>query len=150
MLKTGLTRWSLAAIAAVGLFAGVAWALETQAVSIPAGSSFQLTAVLVPGDQGADVCAGPSDFEDNDVRLSIKFTPWGVVANGVCYGPFDPCASHTVVAKGYKVGGQWFCDISVVDDCTGMEIAHQCGHGMTGRPEEARATGQSVTSLTAE
>ena len=119
MERAKTTGWALAALAAVTLTCGVAWAAQSQTTSIPAGGSFTVTAVVVPGECGAEVCGTSGGLWDEDVRFSARLDAGGVVINGALAGACSTGTPHRVTVTGYKVAGIWYCDTTVVNEAIG-------------------------------
>ena len=135
----------------IAIAAGLAWAAETQSVSTPAGDSFTVTAVIVPGTAGAEVYGNDAEMEDDTVIFSVGFgDDLQVDVNGTAFGGFDPVVQHTVTVSCRRVGGVWIADTTVVNDQTTQIVAQQVGYVMLDRPDEAVATAADVVSLEAE
>jgi hypothetical protein len=138
----------LVTMAAVALAGGAAWAMQAGQVSIPAGPSFVVTAAVVPGEGGAEVC-GTDPVWDDDIRFRTGFGPEGVSVNGMLVGPCCPTSSYRVTVVGYKIGCTWYCDTTVVNEETGCSIT-QTGHAMGGQAGVATAKAETVTCLQAD
>jgi hypothetical protein len=135
----------LVTMAAVALAGRAAWAMQAEKVSIPAGPSFTVTAVVIPGESGAEVC-GTDHVWDDDIRFRTGLGADGVSVNGVLMAPCSPCSSYRVTVVGYKIGCTWYCDTTVVNEDTGCTIA-QTGHVMGGQASAAMATAETVSCL---
>ena len=147
MSKNGLiTSTVIALLVAVG----TAWA-ASQSVAIPAGNSFEVTAVIVPGTNGAEVFGIIGEIIDDQIDLSVGVdTAGGLTINGMPMGTVSTGHRIQVDFSGELQGGEWFADITVTDLDDEMVVAVVNDHQMNGQPTTATAEAEQVLSLTAE
>ena len=127
-------------------FASVAVAAEIWTVEVPTGDVYFVTAALVPGPGGAEVCAG--DKEQGHVDLRIGFgADLDLSVNGLEAGTFDPEAAYLVTVDCRKVCGQWFATTRVLNQATGALVCEQVNYRMPGAAEQVSAVAEDVIQL---
>lgn len=145
------TRKFLGALLTVVLATGIAWAMESQSVSVPAGNSYTVTAVVVPGSGGAEVLGLGEGMGDDSVIFSIGFgDDLQLSINGFVLNGFNPVAQHTVTIDCELVNGDWVADITVVDDSLSVIVGQELGYDMSAAATKVTAKADDVVSLSAE
>jgi len=141
-----------AALVALLSFAGLAWAMQTLTVSVPAGDAWTATAVLTSGSEGAEVYGpGIGTGGDDTWELSVGIGTGGQLSiNGVTVGACIPMNSHRVKVSAWRSGVTWYCDIEVrdlvMDKVRGGVDDYQLG----GPVASVTASAQTLTSLQIE
>ncbi len=143
--KGGIGRRAAVAIA---LLASVGLATELWMEEIPSANVYVVTASLVPGDGGAEVCGGGK--EQGHVDFRIGFDIGGVTVNGVAAGCFDPGAAYGVTVSCWRCGPHWLATTRVVNLTTGQLVFEQANYKMPAAAEVAWATGADVFDLRVE
>ncbi len=146
MRTSGIAGRARLALVFVVAIAGSALAAETWVQCVPPGNSYVVTAVLVPGCGGAEVCGG--DKGDGHVDFRIGFgTDMSLSVNGICAGEFSPQATYRVTVACQKTGCLWFATTSVVNQSTGAVVFHQANYPMPAAAAEAWAVADDVMVL---
>jgi hypothetical protein len=148
MRTSGRSAGRLGLVLFVAL-ASVAAAAEICAVDVPAGDAYVVTAVLVPGCGGAEVCAGDKDEGHVDLRIGFG-GDLSLSVNGLDAGTYDPAAGCLVTIECRKVCGQWLATTRVVNQTTGAAVYEQMNYRMPGAAEEVRAVAEDVIQLSAQ
>jgi hypothetical protein len=136
------------AFAALVVLAGAGIAAELWVEEIPSGVPYVVTASLVPGEGGAEVCGG--DKEQGHVDFRIGFGGGAISVNGVDAGSFDPSAAYSVTVSAWKCGPQWFATTQVLNLTTGQPVFEQMNYNMAGAAAEAWASASDVLDLSVE
>jgi len=149
--------WMPALVAALALIGGsVAWASQSQTISLGSGSSIAVTAMLLPGSGGGSVSAKHGRWvEEVDLRwveevdLDIDFDPDGTLYFfGEDVGSYDTDATHTVEADFRNTSNGWTVDVTITDNVTGNEAYSVTGHELgSDGPQECTTTADYVFSL---
>lgn len=129
----------------VAMLATAVVAAELWVVEVPAGNKYVVSAVLVPGVEGGEVCGGGHDQGHVDFR--IGFDGCGITVNGVDAGPFDPSATYGVTVSCFKCGSNWFATTHVVNLATGQPVFEQVNYKMPSPAEEVWAAGVDILDL---
>jgi len=146
MRTSGIAGRARLALVFVVAIAGSALAAETWVQCVPPGNSYVVTAVLVPGCGGAEVCG--DNKGDGHVVFRVGFgTDMSLSVNGIWAGEFSPQATYRVTVACQMIGCQWFATTSVVNQSTGVTVFHQPNYPMAGAAEEVRATADDVVTL---
>ena len=135
------------ALVLVSCMAGVA-AAETVVADAPNRDAYLVTATIVPGGCGAEVCGGIKGQGHVDLRIGFD-ADQGLVVNGVDAGTYDPESTYLIMADCHKVGGQWLVTTHIVNLTTGNTAFCQLDQAISGSGvDEFRAVAESVCQLT--
>src|SRR5262245_55199233 len=146
MRMSGRTIWS-----ALVLLAGLAGSAagEASSASVPESAFYAVTATLVPGPAGAELCG--TDRGDGHIDFRIGFgSDMRLCVNGVDAGPYDPAACYLVTVECHNVFGQWFATTHITNLSTGGLVFAQIGLATTGGAEEVVAAAQDVSHLSVQ
>jgi hypothetical protein len=128
------------------MFAAAALAAESWSVDLPSESNYTVSAVLIPGAEGAEVCG--VDRGQEHVNFSIGFgAGLGLSVNGVDAGSFDPTATYSITVACHKIGCHWFATTHIVNQSTGEPVFEQMNYKMPGAADQAHAIAEDVTQL---
>jgi hypothetical protein len=126
-------------------FAGAALAAEDCVEQVPAGESYSVAAVLMPGPNGGEVADVKGQGHVNfrvafgaDLRVSV---------NGADAGAFEPGGTYGVNVFCWEAGGQWFATTHVVNQLTGELIYEQVGFPMPDAGDRVHAAADHVVQL---
>jgi hypothetical protein len=126
------------------LIAG-ALAADIATAEAPPADVYVVSAVLVPGAGGGEVCADVRGQGHVDFRVGFG-ADHRLYVNGVDAGSYDPHATYGVVVDCRDLGGQWFATTTVVNQGTGSAF-HQACHPIPGAPGEVQVAAEDVLQV---
>jgi hypothetical protein len=128
--------------------AGAALAAEASVVAVPAGNAYVVTAILVPGSGGAEVCGDTNGQGHIDFRIGFG-SDLNLSVNGVAAGAFDPGAAYRVTVTCQRLGCEWFATTNVANQATGALVFQQQSYPILGSTE-VRVAAEHVVQLTVQ
>lgn len=137
----------VALLAIVALAGGIAWAAQSESITLPCADRIVVDAVLMPGDLGAVCLAKFADEEE----LSIDFDEQGfcTIAGGHC-SIYEPVHQHSIRIDLRETADGWLANVVVRDDDMGtvVNVARDIEMGVSA-PQSAFASGELVMVLSA-